>query len=147
MWVEISLVGMKAQWDEGWWKNTAGRQHRRRGGHATADQVPVLRSLGFNSTAFRMHLHLTTCLPNSDLRRTVLDVVIVWSREHPYGKMSLCTALALKAWIFVTGLEIAFLIKQHLRLEINLNAKCLLALAVGLSILLSVTSTKVKLVL
>ena len=31
-----------------WRKNTAGRWHRQRGGHAAADQVPVCWSLDFN---------------------------------------------------------------------------------------------------
>ena len=55
-----------------WQKNTAGRQHRRRGSHAAADQFPVHRSLHFNWTALYEHTKLTTCILSSNLRKTGL---------------------------------------------------------------------------
>jgi len=41
---------MKAQSDRRWRTNTVGRQHRRGGGCATADQVPVCLNVDFSCT-------------------------------------------------------------------------------------------------
>jgi len=43
-------------------KNTTGQSHRRRGGHAAADRVPVCWSLDFRRTLLHVHIEVTTCV-------------------------------------------------------------------------------------
>lgn len=47
-----------------WWKNTAGRQHRQRDGHADVSQVPVCWSLHLNGCFLHSWPHVRRILRN-----------------------------------------------------------------------------------
>jgi hypothetical protein len=69
-----------------WQKSTAGRQHRRRGCHAAADQVPVCWFSDFNWSLSYTPVLLTVCIycvltsTKLDLHRSVRNVTTSQSR-------------------------------------------------------------------
>jgi hypothetical protein len=45
-----SQIKKKVQSDKGWWKNTAGQEHREWGRYAVTNEIPVCLSVDINWT-------------------------------------------------------------------------------------------------